>query len=457
MSTNRPRGVDKPIPRVTVIGAGLAGSEAALVLSASGTEVDLYEMRPRISSPAHRTGWFAELVCSNSLGADRTDAGKGLLKAELRALGSNLLHLADRVRVPAGKALAVDREAFGRSVTEAVRSRRTIRVVEEEAKAIPDDPVVIVACGPLPSEAIAGSVDAMLGGKGLYFYDAISPIVDASSLDTGRGFFADRYGSGPGDYLNFPMTRPEYEAFLAALLSARVVPARPFEEDRYFESCMPLEVLAGRGPETLLYGPMRPVGLRDPRTGKVPHAVIQLRRENEAGTMYNLVGCQTKLAYPEQQRVFSLIPGLERATFLRYGSIHRNSFVDAPRHLHPGMEFRGRKGLFFAGQITGVEGYAESIASGFVAAVSAAARAAGREPPEFPEESMTGALMRHITSPPRGAFQPMNANFGLLPIPPGAKKRDRKVRQADRALTSIAEFRRRTLEFNPLCVAETGG
>jgi methylenetetrahydrofolate--tRNA-(uracil-5-)-methyltransferase len=196
---------------------------------------------------------------------------------------------------------------------------------------------------------------------------------------------------------------------------------------------------------------MRPVGLRDPRTGKVPHAVVQLRRENEAGTMYNLVGCQTKLAYPEQQRVFSLIPGLERATFLRYGSIHRNSFLDAPRHLHPGMEFRGRRGLFFAGQITGVEGYVESIASGFVAAVSASARAAGREPPEFPEESMTGALMRHITSPPRGAFQPMNANFGLLPIPPGVKKRDRKVRQADRALTSIAEFRRRTLEFNPLC------
>ena len=452
MSTTRPRGDDNPIPRVTVIGAGLAGSEAALVLSASGTEVDLFEMRPRVSSPAHRTGWFAELVCSNSLGADRTDSGKGLLKAELRGLGSNLLRLADRVRVPAGKALAVDREAFGMSVTEAVRACRSIRVVEEEAKTVPDDPLVIVACGPIPSGAIAAGIDAMLGGKGLYFYDAISPIVDASSLDTSRGFLADRYGSGPGDYLNFPMTRPEYEAFLSALLSARVVPARPFEEERYFESCMPLEVLARRGPETLLYGPMRPVGLRDPRTGKVPHAVVQLRRENEAGTMYNLVGCQTKLAYPEQEKVFSLVPGLERATFLRYGSIHRNSFLDAPRHLHPSMEIRGRKGLFFAGQITGVEGYVESIASGFVAAISAAARAAGREPPEFPEESMTGALMRHITAPSRGAFQPMNANFGLLPLPPDVKKRERKARQADRALSSIGELRKRSFNFNPLCV-----
>jgi methylenetetrahydrofolate--tRNA-(uracil-5-)-methyltransferase len=414
--------------------------------------VDLFEMRPGVSSPAHRTGWFAELVCSNSLGADRTDSGKGLLKAELRALGSNLLSLADRVRVPAGKALAVDREAFGRSVTEAVRARREIRVWEAEASKIPDDPVVILACGPIPSVAISESISALLGGIGLYFYDAISPIVDASSLEMDRGFFADRYGSGPGDYLNFPMTRHECEIFLSALLSARVVPAREFEEERYFESCMPVEVLASRGPETLLFGPMRPVGLRDPRTGEVPHAVVQLRKENEAGTMYNLVGFQTKLAYPEQERVFSLIPGLGRAKFLRYGSVHRNSFLDATRHLLPTMEFRDRRGLFFAGQITGVEGYGESIASGFVAAVSAAARTAGKEPPEFPEESMVGALMRHITSPRRGAIQPMNANFGLLPVPPDVKKRDRKGRQADLALSSVGEFRKRIFNFNPLCV-----
>lgn len=390
MATPRPSGADPTAPRVTVVGAGLAGSEAALVLSASGTAVDLFEMRPGVSSPAHRTGWFAELVCSNSLGADRTDSGKGLLKAELRALGSNLLSLADRVRVPAGKALAVDREAFGRSVTEAARARRDIRVWEVEAREIPDDPVVILACGPIPSVAISESISALLGGIGLYFYDAISPIVDASSLEMDRGFFADRYGSGSGDYLNFPMTRHEWEEFLSALLSARVVPAREFEEERYFESCMPIEVLARRGPETLLFGPMRPVGLRDPRTGEVPHAVVQLRKENEAGTMYNLVGFQTKLAYPEQERVFSLIPGLGRAKFLRYGSVHRNSFLDAPRHLLPTMEFRNRRGLFFAGQITGVEGYGESIASGFVAAVSAAARAAGKEPPNFRKSLWSG-------------------------------------------------------------------
>ena len=452
MAMPRPPGAESPVPRVTVIGAGLAGSEASLVLSASGTAVDLYEMRPAVSSPAHLTGWFAELVCSNSLGADRTDSGKGLLKAELRALGSNLLRVADRVRVPAGKALAVDREEFGRSVTEAVRGRSNIRVAEEEARTIPDDPVVIVACGPIPSAAIAESIGALAGGSGLFFYDAISPIVDAFSLDMSRGFFADRYGSGPGDYLNFPMTQDQYEAFLSALLSARVVPAREFEEERHFESCMPVEVLARRGPETLLFGPLRPVGLRDPRTGKIPHAVVQLRKENEAGTMYNLVGFQTKLAYPEQERVFSLTPGFARAKFLRYGSVHRNTFLDAPRILHASMECRFRRGLFFAGQITGVEGYTESIASGFVAAVSAIARVAGKEPPEFPEESMIGALLRYITTPCRGAFQPMNANFGLLPLPPGVRKRERKGRQADRALSSIGEFRKRFFEFNPLCV-----
>ncbi len=452
MKPSRPSGADVSAPRVTVVGAGLAGSEAALVLSASGTPVDLIEMRPTVPLPAHRTGWFAELVCSNSLGADRMDSGKGLLKAELRALGSNLLHIADRVRVPAGKALAVDREAFGRHVTEAVRARKTVRIVGEEARTIPEGPLVIVACGPIPSGSLSESVQALVGGSGLYFYDAISPIVDASSLDMSRGYFADRYGSGLGDYLNFPMTESQYEAFYSALTSARVVPAREFEEERYFESCLPIEVLARRGRDTLLFGPLRPVGLRDPRTGTVPYAVVQLRKENEEGTMFNLVGFQTKLAYPEQERVFSGIPGLHGARFLRYGSVHRNSFLDAPRHLHAGVEFRGRKGLFFAGQITGVEGYVESIASGLVAAVSAASRAAGREPPAFPEESMIGSLMRYLSSPGRGAFQPMNANFGLLPLPPAGRKRERKTRQAERALSSIREFRRRAFDFNPLCV-----
>lgn len=433
-----PRG---PEPRVAVVGAGLAGSEAALLLSAAGVFVDLAEMRPGVSSAAHRTGLFAELVCSNSLGSDAIESGKGLLKAELRRLGSNLLPVADRARIPAGKALAVDRDAFAGLVTEAVRSRPNIRVEEREVRRIPDDPLVVLACGPLPSDALAADIGRLLGGDSLYFYDAISPIVDAATIDPDAGFFADRYGAGAGDYLNLPMDRERYEAFLAALLSARVVPAREFEEERYFESCMPIEVIARRGPETLLFGPLRPVGLRDPRTGKTPCAVVQLRKENAAGTMYNLVGFQTRLAHPEQEKVFSMIPGLSRAKFLRHGSVHRNAFVDARRHLHPWMECRRRPGLFFAGQITGVEGYVESIASGFVAGVAAAARASGGEPPVFPDASMIGALMGHITSPGPGVFQPMNANFGLLPEPSPGRKRERKARQAAAALEAIGRFR----------------
>jgi methylenetetrahydrofolate--tRNA-(uracil-5-)-methyltransferase len=437
---------------VTVVGAGLAGSEAALVLSAAGIPVELVEMRPGVSSPAHLTSRFAELVCSNSLGSEENQSGKGLLKAELRLLGSNLLLLAERARVPAGKALAVDREAFAGMVTDSVRSRPGIRVVEEEARAIPDAPLVILACGPLPSEAMSSSIRSLLGDDGFYFYDAISPIVDASTIDMDVAFFADRYGAGGGDYLNLPMTRERYEAFLSALLAARVVPAREFEQERYFESCMPLEAIAKRGPDTLLFGPLRPVGLRDPRTGRIPHAVVQLRKENAAGTMYNLVGFQTRLAYPEQERVFSLVPGLSRARFLRHGSVHRNSFIDAPRHLHPWLEFRGRPGLFFAGQVSGVEGYVESIASGFVAALSAAALAAGERPLLFPGDSMIGSLIRHIATPRPAAFQPMNANFGLLPEPAPGRKRERRARQAAAALSATAEFRRSFFKFNPLCV-----
>jgi methylenetetrahydrofolate--tRNA-(uracil-5-)-methyltransferase len=445
-----------PLPdgKVTVVGAGLAGAEAALVLSAAGISVDLWEMRPGVSSPAHRTGWFAELVCSNSLGSEETQSGKGLLKAELRELGSNLMALADRARVPAGKALAVDREIFGRMVTGAVKARPNIRVTEREARSIPDAPVAILACGPLPSDALSSSIRGLLGDEGYYFYDAISPIVDAATIDMEAAFRADRYGAGAGegDYLNLPMTREQYEAFLSALLSARAVPAREFEEERYFESCMPLETLARRGPGTLLFGPMRPVGLADPRTGRIPHAVVQLRKENAAGTMYNLVGFQTKLAYPEQERVFSLIPGLSRATFLRYGSVHRNCFLDARRHLHPWLECRRRPGLFFAGQITGVEGYVESIASGFAAGVAAAAAVAGKEHPAFPAASMIGSLLRHITMPGTGGGQPMNANYGLLPEPPPGRKRERKARQAAAALSAITEFRRSVFIFDPLCV-----
>jgi len=429
-----------PDAAVTIVGAGLAGSEAALLLSEAGIPVELFEMRPARLSPAHRTGGFAELVCSNSLGSEEITSGKGLLKEELRILGSHLIRLAASARVPAGKALAVDRERFGRLVTEAVRSRPLLRVREEEVADIPEGPLVVLACGPLPPDALSTSIREFLGDAGFYFYDAISPIVEAGTIDREVAFVADRYGSGTGDYLNLPMDRQQYEAFLAAILAARTVPLRDFEEPKYFEGCMPVEEIARRGPETLLFGPLRPVGLRDPRTGRIPHAVVQLRKENSEGTMYNLVGFQTRLAYPEQQRVLSMVPGLSKATFLRYGSVHRNSFLDARRHLHPWMESRRRAGLFFAGQVTGVEGYVESIASGLVAAAAVASRARGGEPRAFPRESMTGALMAHITTPGPGDPQPMNANFGLLPEAPARRKKDRKLLKAEIALEAIRRF-----------------
>jgi len=427
-------------PSVTVVGAGLAGSEAALRLSRAGIAVNLYEMRPAKLTPAHRSGRFAELVCSNSLGSVEPTSGKGLLKEELRILGSALLPLAEASRIPAGKALAVDREEFGRRVTEAVRAEPGIRIREEEAEAVPEDPLAILACGPLASDAIASAIRGLLGDDGFYFYDAISPIVDAETIDPVASFIADRYGVGTGDYLNLPMDRDRYESFLAALLSAKTVALREFEEPRYFEGCMPVEEIARRGPDTLLFGPLRPVGLRDPRTGRIPHAVVQLRKENAEGTMYNLVGFQTRLTYPEQKRVFSMIPGLSSAAFLRFGKVHRNTFLDARRHLHPWMECKGRPGLFFAGQITGVEGYVESIASGLVAAVSALRRAAGRDPRPFPRETMIGALMERITTPGPDRPEPMNANFGLLPEVQARRKRERKERKAQTALDAIRRF-----------------
>jgi methylenetetrahydrofolate--tRNA-(uracil-5-)-methyltransferase len=430
------------LPDVAVVGAGLAGSEAALQLADAGLAVELFEMRPARRTDAHRSEWFAELVCSNSMGSVELVSGKGLLKEELRILGSPLLAAADAARVPAGKALAVDRDRFARHVTEAVRSCPGIRVRPEEVTVVPELPLVVLACGPLASESISAAIRSLLGEQDFYFYDAISPIVEEASIDRGAAYVADRYGAGTGDYLNLPMDRPRYEAFLSALLSAKTVPLRDFEEPKYFEGCMPVEELARRGAETLLFGPLRPVGLPDPRTGKIPHAVVQLRKENVAGTMYNLVGFQTRLTYPEQKRVFSMIPGLAGAAFLRHGSVHRNSFLDARRHLHPWMEYRGRRGLFFAGQITGVEGYVESIASGLVAAASAARYAAGGSPEPFPRESMIGALMAHITTPGAGPPQPMNANFGLLPEVTERRKRDRKGRKAEIALAATREFAR---------------
>ena len=429
-----------PERRVVVVGAGLAGSEASLRLARSGVCVDLYEMRDRKMTEAHRTGWFAELVCSNSLGSEEIGSGKGLLKEELRILGSALLPIADATRVPAGKALAVDRELFARGVTQAVRSCPEIRIINEEATEIPDAPVVVLACGPLATAPIASAICSLIGDEDFYFYDAISPIVDVKTIDMSAGYEADRYEDGTGDYLNLPMDRERYAVFLDALLSAKTTPLRDFEAPRYFERCMPVEEIARRGPETLLFGPLRPVGLSDPRTGKIPHAVVQLRKENQAGGMYNLVGFQTRMTWPEQKKVFSIIPGLENAEFLRYGSVHRNSFIDARSRLTPWMEMRDREGLFFAGQITGVEGYVESIASGLVVGAAAADRAVNRAPRSFPPESVIGALMAHITTPGFGAPQPMNANYGLLPEVLLRRKRDRKERKAEVALEAATKF-----------------
>jgi methylenetetrahydrofolate--tRNA-(uracil-5-)-methyltransferase len=437
---------------VRIVGGGLAGCEAALVLSAAGHPVDLVEMRPDVRTPAHATGSFAELVCSNSLGSEKVETGKGLLKAELRAMGCNLLALAEKVRVPAGMALAVDRERFGRVVDDAIGRRPGIRVIRAEQTEVPDDPWAIVACGPLPSDSLSGAISRLLGSGGLYFYDAISPIVDASTVDPECSFVGDRYGDGVGDYLNLPMSKDEYEAFYAELMAARKVPSRDFEEEKHFEACMPIEALGARGPDTLLFGPFKPVGLRDPRTGMRPHAVVQARKENVEGTMYNLVGFQTKLAWPEQARVFRMIPALRNAEFLRYGSVHRNSYIDSRHHLLPSLECRNRPGLFFAGQVTGVEGYIESIASGFAAGLALASRLAGAGPTQFPAESMIGALIRFVTTPAPVPFQPMNANFGLLPQPAPGRKKDRKARQAAAALDSIDRYRRETFHFEPLCV-----
>lgn len=437
---------------VRVVGAGLAGSEAALVLSAAGIPVELVEMRPFRSSPAHATASFAELVCSNSLGSDKVETGKGLLKAELRAMGCNLLAIADGVRVPAGMALAVDRDRFGERVTAAVAGRPGIRVVRAEQTSIPDDPLAVLACGPLPSDALGESIRTLLGDESFYFYDAISPIVDASTIDPSCSFVGDRYGDGVGDYLNLPMSKEEYEAFYEALMSARTVPPRGFEKEKHFEACMPIEALGARGPDTLLFGPFKPVGLRDPRTGLRPHAVVQLRKENVEGTMYNLVGFQTKLAWPEQARVFRMIPALRNAEFLRYGSMHRNSYIDSRRHLLPSLECRERPGLWFAGQVTGVEGYVESIASGFAVGLAVASRFRGEPYRPFPPDTMAGALLRFVTTPAEGAFQPMNANFGLLPEPPRCRKKEKKPLQAARALASIARHRSESFSFDPLCV-----
>ncbi|WP_156896719.1 FADH(2)-oxidizing methylenetetrahydrofolate--tRNA-(uracil(54)-C(5))-methyltransferase TrmFO [Desulfovirgula thermocuniculi] len=429
---------------VTVIGAGLAGSEAAWQLARRGVPVRLYEMRPQKLTPAHHTGYFAELVCSNSLKAMALDNAAGLLKEEMRRLDSLIMACADRHRVPAGGALAVDREGFARAVTEALESHPLVKVYREEVAEIPREGIVVLATGPLTSEAMAASLRELTGLEYLYFYDAVSPIVTVDSIDMEKVFRSSRYGKGEGEYLNCPMNKEEYERFWEALVTAERVPLKGFEKEVNFEGCLPIEVLARRDKEAIRYGPLKPVGLVDPRTGRQPYAVVQLRQDNAAGTLYNLVGFQTNLKWEEQKRVFRLIPGLERAEFVRFGVMHRNTYVNSPVLLNPTFECKKRPGLFLAGQMTGVEGYVESAAAGLMAGINAARLYRGEKLLVFPRETAHGALAHYITSADPKNFQPMNITFGLLPPLERhiRNRRQRNLALSQRALETLESWKK---------------
>lgn len=428
---------------IRVVGGGLAGSEAAWQIARSGLEVMLFEMRPRRSTPAHTTDMLAELVCSNSLKSDFPGTAPYLLKEELRRLESLLIGVADQTRVPAGHALAVDREEFSARITRAIESEPRIRVIREEVSEIPNDGITVIATGPLTSGALSDSIVRFAGTGNLFFYDAISPIVDASTLDRTRLFAASRYGKGGEDYLNAFFNAEEYARFYEALINAESVPLHEFEKAMYFEGCLPIEELARRGVDTLRFGPMKPVGLTDPRTGKRPYAAVQLRLEDLMGESYNLVGFQNHLRFPEQKRVFRIIPGLEHAEFLRYGQIHRNSYINSPRLLAPTLQCRDNPRLLFAGQICGVEGYIEAIASGLLAGINAARLARGQEPLVPPRTTACGSLVHYIAHADPENFQPANISFGLLPEAAGELKRrirDRKERhriQVEEALRAM--------------------
>ncbi|MBQ3151236.1 MAG: methylenetetrahydrofolate--tRNA-(uracil(54)-C(5))-methyltransferase (FADH(2)-oxidizing) TrmFO [Clostridia bacterium] len=423
-----------------VIGGGLAGVEAAAQLSKAGLKVTLYEMKPQRFSPAHKSENLAELVCSNSLKAERLGSAAGLLKHEMELMGSVCVEAAKKCKVPAGGALAVDRDRFSSIITERINSDENITVVREEVKEIPTGTPVIIAAGPLVSEALSESIQKLCGGF-LSFFDAAAPIVTAESIDRECSFTASRYErGGEDDYLNCPMNKEEYEAFYEALINAEKAELHSFEKGKnVYEGCMPIEIMASRGADTMRFGPLKPVGLRDPRTGHRPWAVLQLRKENEAGTLYNLVGFQTNLKFGEQKRVFSMIPALKNAEFIRYGVMHRNTFINSPKLLFGDFSMRDNPNIFFAGQITGVEGYMESAASGIIAGMNLARRLSGKESFIPPVETMTGALCRHVESCVSGNFQPMGANFGILPELP-EKIRDKKLRYeaiADRGLEAM--------------------
>ena len=434
---------------LVVVGGGLAGAEAAWQAAERGIDVALFEMRPVRNTPAHVSDRLAELICSNSLGSDKPASAPGLLKAELRRLGSLIMSCADATAVPAGGALGVDREQFAALVTQRIENHPRIGVRREEATRVPDEPAII-ASGPLTSDALAADIARLSGEEYLYFYDAVAPIVAADSVDLSIAFRASRYDrhsgdASDGDYINCPMTREEYDAFVDALVSAERIELRSFEQEdpKFFEGCLPIEVMAQRGRQALAYGPLRPVGLRDPRTGARPHAVVQLRQDNLAGTLYNMVGFQTNLKWPEQKRVLRRIPGLARAEFMRYGMMHRNTFVNSPAMLEPTLQYRARPDLFFAGQIVGVEGYVGNAATGWVAGVNVARLLKGEGVLVLPRETMIGALCHYITHADPKDFQPMKANFGILPDldPPVRSKRERYEQYVTRALGALEAFR----------------
>ncbi len=427
---------------VHVVGGGLAGAEAAWQAAERGLTVTLHEMRPRTPTPAHETGLLAELVCSNSFKSTELTTGAGLLKAEAKMLGSMLLRAAEGTVVPAGTALSVDRLKFAAAVTETLLSHPRISVAREEVTCIPDDPHVVLASGPLTSPRLAESLSAFVGAENLFFYDALAPIVDAESIDMSRVFSGSRYGKGEGDFLNCPLTKADYEAFWEALSGAEVVELKEIDRKYLFEGCLPIEELASRGFETIAFGPMRPVGLAKPGGGPPPFAVLQLRPENRERTMYGLVGCQTRLRQPEQRRVFRMVPGLERARFLRYGAVHRNTYIESPRVLSAGLMARARPGLFMAGQIVGSEGYTEAVATGLLAGANAGRFASGAAPLVPPEETAMGALVRYISSGGGRHFSPMNLTFGLLPpLKVRGSARRRKTLMAQRALERLKRWK----------------
>lgn len=431
--------------KVIIVGAGMAGSEAAWQVAQRGIKVDLYEMRPEKSTPAHKTEKFAELVCSNSLRGAGLENAVGLLKEEMRQLNSIIMESADINRVPAGGALAVDREGFSQYITDKVKNHPNVTVINKEIETIPqeDDAITIIASGPLTSEVLAKSIGELTGQDYFYFYDAAAPLISKESIDMSKAYRASRYGKGTADYINCPMDKEEYEKFWQELTTAELAPIKEFEKAKFFEGCMPVEEMARRGIDTLLYGPLKPVGLEDPKTGKRPYAVVQLRQDNAADSLYNIVGFQTHLKWLEQKRVFGLIPGLENAEFVRYGVMHRNTFINSPELLRPTLQYKDRDDLLFAGQMTGVEGYIESAASGLVAGVNAAYLAKGENPVIFPEQTAHGSMCKYITSAVAKHFQPMNANFGLMP-PLEERIRDKKLKKqkiAERALEFLAKFK----------------